>query len=233
MATPIKEDEIVLGQLEELLRNPTGVCHITKDEIDSIVRFCVKRLHRFRMGGRSSCLAGLSIVLWYAHDRADTLEVDIEECLALAFRTTIDPTFVQPEWGVVLAGVIIAKHLEGFSEELKKEIGKQSRLILRYLESRSANKAVRAAASALLMAWDGAFPKGLNPVIKAGLEAWPRTTAGSEFANDRIERLMDELSEVLPVEIVEREQLLYRLSLERQGKWQLFESISLCENTIG
>jgi len=233
MTSPIKEDELVLGRLEEILRNPADVSQMAKNEIDSIVRFCMRRLNRFRMGGRSSCLVGLSIVLWHSHDHADTEEIDVEECLTLAFRITLDPTFVQPEWGVVLAGVIIARYLDGLPAELKKEIGKQSRLVLRHLESRSANKAVRSAASALLMAWDGSFPKGLNPVIKAGLEAWPQTTAGSEIANDRIERLMEELSEVLPAEILERERLLYRLNLERQGKWQLFEAVSLCEKAIG
>ncbi len=228
VTTPIKTDEIIIEQLEAIFKDPGSICEMDDDNVASAITFCYERLHRFRMGGRSSCLIALSVLLWHAHERADAVIIDIEECLALAFRTAVDPTFIQSEWGIILAGVIIARYLDRLPGESKEEASKQARLLLRHLEARpSTPQSVKSAASALLQAWDASFHDGLDPVVKAGLETWPPTASGADISDDKLSYLMDELSRILPAEITERERMLYKLNLERQGKWQLFQAISL------
>lgn len=228
MTTPIRTDEETIERLEVIFKNPESVCQMDDDELGSAIAFCINRLHRFRMGGRSTCLIALSILLWHVHERANAVKINVEECLTLTFRTALDPTFIQPEWGIVLAGVILARYLDRLPEESKKETDRQARLILRHLEARACTpKSVKSAASALLQAWDTSFPYGLDSVVKATLETWPPTTSVSNISDDKLGYLMDELSGILPAEITERERMLYKLNLERKGKWQLFQAVSL------
>jgi len=142
METSIEKDMFGYKTIEQILKSPKLAQEMSDDEVKSNIVYCIDRLNLFRMGGGSSSLIGLSILLWYSRDRKNVWGQqagDVEELLPISFRATLDPTFIQPEWGVVLAGTIIANYFGGFSKEVKGSVFKQSRDLLKYLESNSFN----------------------------------------------------------------------------------------------
>jgi hypothetical protein len=228
MATPIGRDVERLRELEEILKDPATVLHMDNASVQAVIDGCIVRLRRLRMGGRSSSLVGLSVVLWNVHDRDPQLAIDVEDCLALAFRVALDPSYVQSEWAVVLAGVLIARYARRLSAASREEVIGQCRLLLRDLEGRrDLASPIRRAASALLEAWDTGFPDGLNPVVHSCLEEWPETAAVSAMPQEKLIEIVTTMNRSLPAWLSDRERRLYRLHLEREGRWGVLERVSL------
>ncbi|MEK7992738.1 MAG: hypothetical protein AAB403_02930 [Planctomycetota bacterium] len=228
MATPIERDEEWEKRFAEILRNPSVVDSMNDSAVATVVEECVGRLSRLRMGGRSTPLYALSIVLWKSHNRSLESAFDVEELLATAFRICLDPSFVRPEWGVVLTSVVIARYLERLPAGECSEIVGQCRMNLRFLESSSTVvTAVQQSARVLLACWDAEFPSGLEPVLAACRENWPTSSSVSDVSSGRLREIMDEMNAVLPGLLTERERSLYRLHMERSGNWEALEKASL------
>ena len=226
MPTPIENHEKWSRRFELVLSNPSKIAEMDNSKVGETVETCVGRLRRVRMGGRSTPLYVLAILLWHAHDRSPRIQVDVEELLALALRISLDPSFVQPEWAIVLLGVLIARY-EGDHKD-REEVFRQCRLNLRYLErSSTATIPVRRAAARLLECWDATFQEGLDPVIQAGRAAWPESSSISNIQPDRLEEMITEMNEILPASLTDRERRLYRLHFERNGIWDMLGRISL------
>ena len=185
------------------------------------------RLHRLRMGGRSLALAGMSIMLWNGYDRP-TIDIDVEEYLATVLRIGHDPSFVQPEWAIILSGVLIARYSNKLPQDAAAEILEQCRLLLRNLEiSNPILPPARTAASRLLEAWDEGFCNGLEPVVSAAYASWPTTEGLGTLAEEKLESLVADIDTRLPTCWSERERRIYRLHMERKGIWGVLERVSL------
>jgi hypothetical protein len=228
MTNPIERDNEIYKSLETIISNPEEIRKMDNEAVNATLNFCINRLNRFRMGGRSSALVGLSVLLWHLHERGTDIKIDVEECFSLAFRTAIDPSFVQPEWGIVLSGVLIARYLDRLPSQASAEIVRQCRLLLEHLEKDNNNlTTMPQAASALIQTWDADFPQGMNPVVKTCLAGWPETTSVNIIDKRRLEKLIDEMNSNLPANLSERQRKLYRLQLEQWGKWRQLEKVAL------
>ena len=124
MLTAIDWDVKMFAILEVINKDHQRICKM--GNYNATLDLCMCRLNNLRMGGRSSSLIAMSVMLWSVHDRGCDVKVDVERFLALAFRIAVDPSFVQPEWAVVLAGVMIARYLNRLPEQLKKEVEKHT-----------------------------------------------------------------------------------------------------------
>jgi hypothetical protein len=227
MKTAIGRDVEMFELLEVIIKSPQQICEMDNYEVNAILDLCMYRLNKLRMGGRSSSLVAMSVVLWSIHDRGCDVKVDVERFLALAFRIAMDPSFVQPEWAVVLAGVMIARYLNRLPEGPKEEVEKQCKRLLCYLEGdEQGNEVVRDAARGLIQSWDKNFPDGLNPVVKACLDGWADRLS-VKITDEELEKKMDEMSKSLPANMKDEDRKLYREYLERKGKWQILEGICL------
>src|SRR5947208_2719920 len=101
-------------------------------------------------------------------------DVQVEEMLALALRVAVDPSFVLPEWAVVLTGVLIASYRDQIPEGVRDDVLDQCRRLLEDVERRvEFPPALRAAAGALLSEWQFGFPSGLRRVAEACISYWP------------------------------------------------------------
>ncbi len=69
--------------------------------------YCLSRLRRVRMGGRSAPLVAASVIAWRVP--LGWLTVDMEETAGLALGVAADPSFVWPEWGTILTGVLVVR----------------------------------------------------------------------------------------------------------------------------
>lgn len=227
MLTAIDWDVKMFAILEVINKDHQRICKM--GNYNATLDLCMCRLNNLRMGGRSSSLIAMSVMLWYVHDRGcDVKEEDVERFLASAFRIAVDPSFVQPEWAVVLAGVMIARYLNRLPEKLKKEVEKQCKRLLRYLEGHEhGNKVVRDATRALIRSWDKNFPDGLNTVVKACLDGWADRSRVKTTDNEELKKKMDEMSESLPASMKDEDRKLYRAYLEQEGKWRILEDICL------
>ena len=136
MSNPIDADLMSFKKLEELSRGST-ITDLNEEEMHDYLHSSIEALNRFTMGGRSTCLIALSLLLWKG-DKSyiKSSGISVEELLSMSFRIITDPSFIFPEWGAVLAGVVIAKHLDDFSEESLTDIDNQCKLLLRHLTSR-------------------------------------------------------------------------------------------------
>lgn len=228
MSKSIIIDRDKIRKLSSIIENPANIGKKGKLTFREAIDECINSLSRLRMGGRSVCLVAASVLLWHEAQRSKDAKIDIEQWLALAFRISMDPSFIQPEWGIVLAGVLIEKYVDALPEEIQVEIINQARRLLCYLEDqRDSNASASLAASALLRSWDAGFPNGLNPVIKSCFERWPDTSEVSAISDERLKQLTDEMESSLPASISEREKMLYRLYLERSGEWKVLANVSL------
>ena len=82
MPTPIENHEKWSRRFELVLSNPSKIAEMDNSKVGETVETCVGRLRRVRMGGRSTPLYVLAILLWHAHDRSPRIQVDVEELLA-------------------------------------------------------------------------------------------------------------------------------------------------------
>ncbi len=137
---------------------------------------------------------------------------------------------MQPEWAIVLVGVLLARYRGGFpgNAEDREELLRQCRLDLRFLEqSSAATGPVQHAAARLFECWDAGFQEGLDPVIQAGLAAWPDSSSVSNIPPERLDEIITKMNESLPASLTDRERRLYRLHLERKGVWGMLDRVSL------
>jgi len=219
--------------LKGLIENPEMVAGMDNAGINAHIEECLASLNRLRMGGRSTPLTALCVLLWHAHGRSPEVALDVERCLTKAFDICRDPSYVRPEWGVVLAGVLIAKYMDRLSESENGEgpregVARQSRMMLRDLDGRGVTKPVQEAAGALLNAWDAEFPRGLAPVVETCLNAWPETSSAKDLDLETIRAYLGPLSsEIVTCNMTHRERVLYRAMCERDGKWEMLKNISL------
>lgn len=234
---PLDKDNASHMDMKEFMNmmifDPSIVDKIEFAEINSRIKEYLDAIHRFRMGGRSTPLISLCLLLWYAHNHGADLEINVEECLTKAIDICRDPSYVQPEWGVVLTGVIVAHYVsllpvKDGNDNPREEIEKQCRMMLRDLDQRGVTQPVRQAAGALLNAWDAGFPHGLTPVVKAGLNAWPDTTDVKDLDLKAIQSYLGPLSsQIVTCDMTQRERTLYHAMCELDGKWELLQNIKL------
>lgn len=233
MATPIEDDVIWGKKLRHILTDAGAVEVMDDATVTATVEGCVRRLERFRMGGRSIPLYGLAVLLWRAHDRWPRIPCDVERLLSLGFRITLDPSFVQPEWGIVLIGVLLARYDRWLGAEPGAwgAIVGQCRKNLSYLQRvPAAPPAVRSAVASLLEQWHEnpqRFPNGLEPAKRACLESWPDTSSIQGMPKTELEPIIAKLNEKLPSDLSEEERRCYRRHLELEGIWRTLEEIPL------
>jgi hypothetical protein len=231
MSTGIDADKQMFQRLKSIISSPQDAREMDAASVNGAVDFCLDRLRRLRMGGRSSALIAMSVLLWEARKRKTNIALDVEECLSLAFRVALDPSFVQAEWAIVLSGVLIEGYLGNLPPESQAEIIRQCRLMLQHIESSPGTvSVVRDAARFLLSAWDAHFPRGLDPVVRICCAGWSGTSSVAAISGARLKELMDQMSCRLPASMSDRERSLYRLYLERAGDWQLLGNVFLGPN---
>jgi hypothetical protein len=230
----LKRDVDKLKQLNDIIGAPSQILKMDGKSVQAVLQECLARLRTVRMGGRSTSLACLSIVLWQIKpaNQKEMIEslgsVNVEALLALAFQLACDPSYIQPEWGVVLAGVLIAKYSRQMPRGSKSEAMQQCHVLLQHLKKCAKSSSVRHAAAALLQAWKNNFRDGLDSVIQNGYRQWPKTDDCSSISQRELDKQIRKLLKVLPEAMNERQRKLYRLFLERKGSRQLLQSVSLC-----
>lgn len=231
MDTPIEKDVRWFKRFEDILRAPQDSIDAMDDTaVAATAADCLLRLQHLRMGGRSTPLYTLAVLLWHTHDRWPRIPFDVEDRLALAFRLSLDPSFVQPGWGIVLIGVLIARYGKRLPVKngAKDEVLRQCRQNLGYLEECStATSAVQGVAAKLLECWSADFPKGVNPVKQSWLESWPDSSDIQDFPQAKLDEIIKKMNEKLPAALTEDDRRYYRLHLERKEIWSTLERVSL------
>lgn len=69
MTTPIDADREMFERLKSIIRSPRAIEKMNDASVNDTLDFCLSRLRRLRMGGRSSALVAMSVLLWAARDR--------------------------------------------------------------------------------------------------------------------------------------------------------------------
>ncbi|MBI5765456.1 MAG: hypothetical protein HZA51_18260 [Planctomycetes bacterium] len=226
-----------LGVLKfrEFIENPASILALSEERYRETIDMCRNAIHRVRPGNRSGALPILSIFLWYGRDRLKRDSINVEELLADAFRIAIDPSFIEPEWALVLIGVLLARYEQDIPQgRSRDETLRQLRHNLRYLQSSPATSdAVQLAAGALLSCWDSwheGTSKDLQPIIRACHEGWPSTAGGSAVRDTIFDNQIGDLIAnwgLYMGALTKYDRQLCRLYFERNGEWNLLENISL------
>lgn len=228
MSNTIDADLRSFKQLEGFIRDSGSITGLSEKEIHDHLHYCIEALNRFAMGGRSTCLIGLSLLLWKGNQSyIKSSEINIEKLLPLSFRITTDPSFIFPEWGVVLTGVIIAKYRYCFPEKSLEVVENQCKLLLRHLTSRlDLSDAIRVTAESLLTSWKNDFYEGLEPLVRTALLAWPDTSNCEKVTVEELEKSLSKLfKKKLATDLNLNERRAYKLLLENKGKWDSIKSI--------
>ena len=232
MVTEIeRKDTSGFERFQGILRNGGVLAERDDDYVIEKIDECRQCVHRVRIGGRSMPLCTLAVILWHVNDRWPRLRFDIEEYLATAFRVSLDPSFIHPEWGVVLGGVLIARYQQYLPPDNRDETLSQFRHYLQYLQRCPTPPVpVQRAAASLLSCWDAGFPEGLDPVIRACLESWPDASGLSSIPPEKLQEDIDRLAKDFPLlrrALTDRERQLYRLHWQRKGVWSVLEGVRL------
>jgi len=148
--------------------------------------------------------------------------------LNLALGIAMDPSYIWPEWGVVLAGVLISKcssllpEMTDEQRATKIEVLAQAELRVTHLAGErlpSAIPSVRAAAKALLIEWKQSFPHGLQPVVDASQDAWPAVDPLAGMSDVALQAEVDRLDRIMQAGYADDDRRFYRLSMERKDAW--------------
>lgn len=227
-------DEVILEKIKPMISKPQRIGSMSDEQVRQEIDWCLDRLRRLRMGGRTAPLPWMAVLLWHAHGRWPGVQFNVEESFAQAFRVSFDPSFVMPEWAIVIVGVLLARYSDKIPEHgedgkrIREEVLTQSRLMLCECEGGGwATTPARLAAMSLLECWDMSFPEGLQPVVRTALDTWPRTESIARISQEKLDSLIAEMSRTLPRWMTERDRRVYRLYLERKGTWSVFESAVL------
>lgn len=231
----INRDLDQLRKLGDLITDPRKTEELSSGEILSYLEHCQNRLSRVRMGGRSDSLAGLCLLLWHGVNRQEVrtrVAPNVEAIAGLAIRTVADPSFIKPERGIVLLGVLICRWMlpghTSDSETVRQDILEQVRLVTAYYASDHSGlpERVRVAAQTLLAQWNSGFTEEFAPVVRKALAEWPTTEELRHYSEEDLAQRIEQLSKRLPATLSRDELALYRLYLERQGQWTIYESLA-------
>jgi hypothetical protein len=209
----------VVKEIETIIGDPARLRAMGEDRVSSIMKDCFRNLSRIRSGGRSARLVCLSVLLWNNRERALPADLDPEDLLALAFHLALDPSLLFPEWGVVLAGVLLI----GFAERLPLDskgqtLAKCWRLVA-YLSQTTSLPSVANAARTLVAERETKSAGCLNQIIQAALRQWPDTRDINSMPQGELEAGIAPLNEILPALWADHQRKIYRLFLERERAW--------------
>jgi NitT/TauT family transport system ATP-binding protein len=218
------------GELAQALRNiiesPASLKDKSATELAALVAYCSDRLRLLRMGGRSVPLVALSVIVWHSDEYK--LRLDRERLLSLAFSICTDPSYIWPEWGIVLVGAILAR-FEGLSsagpamaDDARRELRNQAQLRLVHLTKQippAPPNTVSRAAEALLAALEAGFPSGIQPVVQECWDGWTGLSGLPPLSNDDVERRVRELDRAMPAWYSDEDRAIYRLSMENRNAW--------------
>ena len=221
--TPIEKDAVVLAKLKGLIAHPEGIQKLSDSEIAQLMDECEMRLGRVSMGGRSSSLKLLCVLLWSLTDReslALTLRNRAEALAVAGLRTVGDPSIIEPEWGIVLAGVILARWPNGLDAIARKTLID----IVEYHASESTNAAVVSAARGLLDEISNGFKNGLSVIIDRALSDWPSTEAAESMNEVEYEQEKVILNSIVSAKLTPAQRSLYRLELQKTGMWDIIST---------
>lgn len=216
-------DNELIQAVVGIIRNPELRNEKSDLELTSLARYCLRRIRLLRMGGRSAPLVALAVLVWRWPGK---LRLDLEETLNLAFSVAADPSYIWPEWGIVLVGAILARFdsLETTDDILSKsgreEILRQAELRLVHLqkgEPPTASEGVRRTAEALLAAFRNRFPNGITSVVDAASQGWPQMR--QSLSEDELKLRVAELDRSMPAWYTDEERAIYKRSLEDRNAW--------------
>lgn len=228
-----ERDVRLAAALREIVRDPSIVANLDEETVIGDVDFCLARLRLVRMGGRSVGLVGLSVILWFAR-HPEKLRLNVEEILVTAFGISMDPSYIWPEWGIVLAGVFIARYLPLLPDgtdgqkKAKLELSQQCRLRLAHLHRQvlpAPLEAVGQAAKALEEAWDNGFSEGLQRVTAVCKASWPDAPAFAATSAELLRARISALDLIQPAWYTTEDRALYRLSMERADTWLIADVV--------
>lgn len=206
-----------------VVRNVELLDRMSADELTSLALYCLGRIRLFRMGGRSAALVALAVIIWR---RASDVRINLEEALNLAFSVAADPSYIWPEWGVVLAGAILARYDSlgttdaALSPVGREEILAQAQLRLVHLQNGdrpASTDGVRRTAASLLGALREQFPAGLDPVVEEASDGWPDLADSSD--ERELQNRVAELDRSMPAWYSNEDRAIYRRSLEERNAW--------------
>lgn len=239
-----ERDEELAVALARVLKQPETLRTLDATSINDTLDYCLRRTRLLRMGGRSAPLVGASVIIWSAPAatiRLDVERFDLESTLNWALAIAMDPSFVWPEWGIILVGVILARfpllaptNLKESHAAARIEISSQVRLRLSHLvrdRRPTPQSQVVEVSRALLGEWDLRFPNGLQPVVQLAEAAWP-AAASRNVSDEQIKERMHTLDTLMPAWYSEEDRTFYRAKLERAGGW-LVGMANLTPQTCG
>ncbi len=223
--TPAELDLQAAREAESIIGNQTQIRALGYEQACSIMSNCYRSIRRIRSGGRSVKIVCLSVLLWNNRQRSLPPELDPEDLLALGFHLAVDPSLLFPEWGIVLAGVLLAGFADQLSDSKDETLAKCWRLV-DYVRQSAAGPSAHAA-GALIVARDAAFVNGLNDVIHAGRREWPDTSDINSISKEKLDAEVAPLNKILPALWTNHQRKIYRLFLERSESWKTTWSVTL------
>ena len=230
--TPMDRDEEKLELVKELVLDPTLLNRMSDDEWLSLIESCERNLNQITMGGRSHSLTLLSVILWNAVYRStlvEDLSGQIETFAVLGIRVAVDKSFIQPEWAIVLVGVILAR----WKKDLERALGQDNCerfyntiiAILKDYKDNHENSTVKRAAELLLRESNRGFTNGLRDVVTGMLKRWPASDVARSFDKKQLDKIEYELMTLISSKISDDHRSLYRMKLEDQGFWGAIEAV--------
>jgi len=227
-------DHEQLLRIREILQDTSKITKLTAEEVLAYIRDCEQRISQVQMGGRSHSLALLSLLLWYSAGHDDVSRAmmgGLERVASMALRSAVDPSLVQPEWAVILLGVLVAQwsNIDNAWEQRSQRDAflSQVRVMLDLFRSEGMRLPLptKIAAQQVIEAWDLQFRDGLSKAVHEALKAWPSTQSLESLAQDELASRLAALANRLPANVNVEELALYRLFLERQGDWASLDTL--------
>lgn len=231
----IKEKDIV-NREKSASRNmiDAGLLDITRlksmsvDEIKLHIRTLLENIEHVRMGGRSISMLSLCSILWYVPTSKLTRIIDCERLIGLGIRISGDPSYVFPQLGLLLSGILIARHSDLLPASIRETVKAQTYRVLSYIDSDSRNfEKCRSLASCLMAAWDIDLQLGVKKASRLIFRHWPKPVIPFTANGDKIDRLAANVSRKLTPCWSSLDWAIYRLFLKREGSWKFLKDYQL------
>lgn len=223
-------DPIRWKEIKTYVLRPKEISNFSSSSLFTEIDRCLHFLKRLRMGGRSASLVFLSLLLWHGKDRLTKEQINVEELLALGFRIAGDPSFVQPEMGLILVGILGAKYKD-FVKDPEKEgeqIWLQTKLMLDYFATKeSSSNPVSAVAWVLSTSWEDNREIALQEAVAIMKNRWPSTSAMKFISKERAKNIFGNMGKKLPIYNIDIDRTFYRLWFEYSGLWEIVEGFKL------